>query len=107
MASGSVKGLTWQTSSSLEAVGLTSISLTGITFRELMVVVMVDGGNNKEVFYLPREALPGFYRMGGYSQIYTPSLVTIYVEELSVRLLNASVGTIDYVSTTKTKVYYR
>lgn len=96
-----------------EVVGTTnSITLTGISFSELLVIVDINQGGNKVTFYLIKDALPTssthWYRAGGNDNaLGTGALVTIWSNGSYMGLTTAIQGTTNHASNTKTIVYYR
>ena len=96
-----------------EVVGTAnSITLAGISFSELLVIVDINQGGNKVTFYLIKDALPtsstNWYRAGGNdNSVSTGALVTIWSNGNYMGLTAAVQGTNNYSSNTKTIVYYR
>lgn len=104
--------ITWKTSASLEKTGANNaVSLSGITYSELMIVVKINNTTNIETFYVNKEILVFggcWIRQGGYgATIATGGIVTIYVSTGAASITNVVLGTTDYGSTSVIKVYYR
>ena len=102
-------GLTWTLAGTATGANVpVSISNLLSTAREFLVIVAIDGGGNKESIHIPRAEISGnsWFRAGGYTSIATPVLVTILVNT-SVSLVNASLASTDYSSTSVIRVYYR
>lgn len=105
-------GLKWKQFGT-SSIGTSTLDFSSIgDYRELLVEVFIDNGNNRELFHVPADTLVEgiwlFLRQGGYGgTAATSANVTVGVQKWKAFLSQAYLSGSDKTSTSRLRVWYR